>query len=62
MESLRKISAVDLLPAHEKRLLMTMDEIIERALRQAGIFPPSVLDSHYGDKTEMSRAEIIVKR
>jgi len=40
---------------------MTMDEIIERALRQAGIFPPSVLDSHYGDKTEMSRAEIIVK-
>lgn len=40
---------------------MTMDEIIERALRQAGIFPPSVLDSHYGEKTEMSRAEIIVR-
>jgi hypothetical protein len=61
MESLRKISAADILPAHEKRLLMTLDEIIERALRKAGIFPPSVLDSHYGDKAEMSRAEIIVR-
>ena len=40
---------------------MTLDEIIERALRKAGIFPPSVLDSHYGDKAEMSRAEIIVR-
>jgi len=40
---------------------MTVDEIIERALRKAGIFPPSVLDSHYGDKTEMTRAEIIVR-
>jgi hypothetical protein len=54
-------SAGNLLPAHGKRLLMTMDEIIERALKKAGIFPPSVLDSNYGDKTEMSRAEIIVK-
>jgi hypothetical protein len=40
---------------------MTMDEIIERALRQAGIFPPSVLGSHYCDKTEVSRVEIIVR-
>jgi len=40
---------------------MTLDEIIERALRQAGIFPPSVLDAHYGDKAEMRRAEIIVR-
>ena len=40
---------------------MTMDEIIERALRQAGIFPPSVLDSHYGDRTELTKAEIILK-
>jgi len=40
---------------------MTLDEIIERALRKAGIFPPSVLDAHYGDKAEMSRAEIVVR-
>ncbi len=40
---------------------MTMDEIIERGLRKAGIFPPSVMDRHYGDRTEMSRAEIIVR-
>lgn len=40
---------------------MTMDEIMERALRKAGIFPPSMLDSHYGDRTEMTKAEIILK-
>jgi hypothetical protein len=61
MKSLRRDSAVDMLPAHGKRLLRTMDEIIERALRKAGIFPPSVMDRHYADRTEMSRAEIIVK-
>ena len=50
-------SAVDLLPAHEKRLLMTMDEIIERALRQAGIFPPSVMDNQLRrqDRNEQGR-------
>jgi hypothetical protein len=61
MKSLREISPVDMLPAHEKRLLMTKDELIERALRQAGIFPPSVMDRHYADKTEMTKAELIVK-
>jgi hypothetical protein len=61
MKSLREISPVDMLPAHEKRLLMTKDELIERALRQAGIFPPSVMDRHYGDKAEMTKAELIVK-
>jgi hypothetical protein len=40
---------------------MTKDELIERALRQAGIFPPSVMDRHYADKTEMTKAELIVK-
>ena len=40
---------------------MTTDEIIERALREAGCFPPSVLDPHYGDKYELTKAEIIMK-
>ena len=40
---------------------MTKDELIERALRQAGIFPPSVMDRHYGDKSEMTKAEIILR-
>jgi hypothetical protein len=61
MKSLREISPVDMLPAHEKRLLMTKDELIERALRQAGIFPPSVMDRHYGDRAEMTKGEIIVR-
>jgi len=38
---------------------MTKDESIEKTLREAGIFPPSVQDSHYGDKAEMTREEII---
>jgi len=38
---------------------MTKDESIKKALRMAGIFPPSVQDSHYGDKVEMTREEII---
>ena len=42
-------------------MIMTKEELIERALREAGIFPPSVTDSHYADKTEMTRAEIILR-
>ena len=40
---------------------MTKEELIERALREAGVFPPSVLDHHYGDTTEMTKAELIVR-
>ena len=40
---------------------MTKEELIERALREAGIFPPSVTNPHYADKTEMTRAEIILR-
>jgi len=40
---------------------MTKDEIIERALREAGVFPPSVLDGNYGDRQELTRAELIVR-
>jgi hypothetical protein len=61
MESLRKISAADLLPAHEGMLLMTRDELIEKALREAGVFPPSALDRRYADRTELTRAELIVR-
>ena len=38
---------------------MTKDESIKKTLRKAAIFPPSVQDSHYGDKAEMTREEII---
>lgn len=40
---------------------MTKDESVEKTLREAGIFPPSVQDSHYGDKAEMTREGIIGK-
>ena len=40
---------------------MSKDELIEKALREAGIYPPSVQDSHYGDKAIMARGEIIEK-
>ncbi|MGA2606218.1 MAG: hypothetical protein ABSH01_02030 [Terriglobia bacterium] len=40
---------------------MTKDELIERALREAGVFPPSVLDGNYGDRQELTRAELIVR-
>ena len=40
---------------------MTKDESVGKTLREAGIFPPSVQDSHYGDKPEMTREEIIEK-
>jgi hypothetical protein len=40
---------------------MTKDAIIEWALREAGIFPPSVLDCHYADRTELAKAELIVR-
>ena len=42
-------------------MVMTKDELIERALKEAGVFPPSVMDCHYGDRTEMTKAEIIVR-
>ncbi len=40
---------------------MNTDEIIERLLRKAGIFPPSVMDRHYGDRQELTKAEVILK-
>ena len=40
---------------------MTEDELIERALREANVLPRSVTDNHYGDKTEMTKAEIILR-
>jgi hypothetical protein len=40
---------------------MTKDEIIEKVLWEKGIYPPSVLDSHYHDTPEMTRGEIIEK-
>jgi hypothetical protein len=61
MKSLRENPAVDLPPAHNGSLTMTKEELIERALREVGIFPPSVMDHHYGDKAEMTKAELIVK-
>jgi hypothetical protein len=61
MESVRHESAVDPLSEQERLLGMTKGELIERALREAGVFPPSVMDRHYGDKTEMTKAEIIVR-
>jgi len=40
---------------------MNKDESVEKTLREAGIFPPSVQYSHYGDKPEMTREEIVEK-
>jgi len=40
---------------------MTKDEILERLLREKEIYPPSVLDPHYSDTPEMTRAKIIEK-
>jgi len=40
---------------------MNKDELIEQALREQGVFPPSVMDCHYADKTEMTKAELIVR-
>jgi hypothetical protein len=40
---------------------MTEDELIERALRAEGVFPPSVMDCHYSDKPEMTKAELILR-
>jgi hypothetical protein len=40
---------------------MTKDESVGKTLREAGMFPPSVQDSHYGDKPEMTREEIVEK-
>jgi hypothetical protein len=62
MKSLRENPAIDLLPAHEQSLIMTKDELIERALREAGVFPPSMMDCHYGDRQELTRAKLVVRR
>ena len=40
---------------------MTEYEIIEQALRAEGVFPPSMMDCHYADKTEMTKGEIILR-
>jgi len=40
---------------------MTKEELIEKALREAGVFPPSVLDCHDSDRQELTRAELIVR-
>ena len=40
---------------------MMKDDLIEQALQEAGVFPPSVMDHHYGDKPEMTKVEIIVR-
>jgi hypothetical protein len=37
------------------------DELIERAVREAGVFPHSVTDRHYGDRTELTESELIVR-
>ena len=37
------------------------EEMVKQALKDEGIFPPSVLDSHYGDNAEMTKGEIIEK-
>ena len=57
---MRENPAVDSLSALERLPVMMKDETIEKALREAGVFPPSVMDRHYGDKTEMTKAELIV--
>jgi hypothetical protein len=41
--------------------MMTTDQIIEKALREEGIFPPSVQDSHYGEHAEMTKVQVIEK-
>ena len=61
MKSRRQSATVDLPSAQERTLIVTKDEIIERALREAGVFPPSALDSQYGGRAEMTKAEIIVR-
>ena len=40
---------------------MTKDDHVEQALRAEGVFPPSVMDCHYADKTEMTRGAIILR-
>jgi len=40
---------------------MTVDEVFEKLLSENNLYPPSVLDGHYYDTPEMTRAEIILK-
>ncbi len=41
--------------------MTTWDELIEKALREAGVFPPSGMDPRYADRTELTKAELIVR-
>ena len=41
MDSVRQIPAVDLPSTQEKTTVITKDGLIENALREEGIFPPS---------------------
>lgn len=41
--------------------MMTRDGLVEKALREQGVFPPSVMDPHYGNKAEMTRTEIVLR-
>ena len=34
---------------------------VEKALRSEGVFPPSVMDPHYGSKAELTRTEIVLR-
>jgi hypothetical protein len=61
MKSVRENPAVDPLSALERLLVMTDDELMEKTLREEGVFPPSVMDSHYGDRAEMTKVELIVR-
>jgi hypothetical protein len=53
--------AVVVPPAQGRMQMMTTDQIIEKALREEGIFPPSVLDSRYGEHAEMTKVQLIEK-
>src|ERR1035441_10573728 len=60
MQSVKKNPPVTTPPPQRRTPTMTEDELI-RALRVAGVFPPSVMDCHYADKTEMTKGEIILR-
>ena len=40
---------------------MTADKILEKALIGKNIFPPSVLDSRYGEHARMAKEQVIEK-
>jgi hypothetical protein len=59
MQSVRKNPPVTT-PPQRRTPTMTEHELI-RALRGAGVFPPSVMDCPYADKPEMTKGEIILR-